>query len=82
VKRVRYSDAAENDLARHANMAQRVYRAMQDYAAGEGAHANRVKPLKGTKTKGLRIGDFRVLFVESAEEILVTRIAPHGSASD
>ena len=55
---------------------------MQEYAAGAGAHANRVKPLKGTNTKRPRIGDFRILFVESAEEIMVTKIAPRGGAYD
>jgi mRNA interferase RelE/StbE len=82
VKRVRYSNAAEKDLERHANMAERVYRAMREYAAGEGAHANRVKPLRGTNSKRLRVGDFRVLFVESTDEIMVTRIAPRGGAYD
>ena len=63
-------------------MAERVYRAMREYAAGEGAHANRVKPLRGTNSKRLRVGDFRVLFVESTDEIMVTRIAPRGGAYD
>ncbi len=82
MKRVRYNIAAEKDLDRHANMADRVYRAMREYAAGEGAHANRVKPLKGTNTKRLRVGDFRVLFVEGVDEIVVTRVAPRGGAYD
>jgi mRNA interferase RelE/StbE len=80
VKRVLYSKAAEKDLDRHANMAERVYRAMRDYATGTGARANRVKPLKGVESKRLRVGDFRVLFIETADEIVVTRIAPRGSA--
>ncbi len=82
MKRVRYNAAAEKDLARHANMAERVYRAMREYAAGDGAHTNRVKPLKGVESKRLRVGDFRVLFVETIDEIVVTRIAPRGSAYD
>jgi mRNA interferase RelE/StbE len=82
VKPVRYNDAAQKDLGRHANMAERVYRAVAEYAAGTGAHANRVKPLKGTNTKRLRIGDFRVVFVETATEIIVTKVAPRGDAYD
>jgi mRNA-degrading endonuclease RelE of RelBE toxin-antitoxin system len=41
------------------------------------AVANRIRALKGddpTKRR-LRVGDYRVVFVESATEILVTRIA-------
>ena len=55
---------------------------MQDYADGEGAHANRVKQLKGTNTLRLRVGDFRILFVESADEIVVTKVAPRGEVYD
>jgi mRNA interferase RelE/StbE len=82
VKRVVYSRTAERDLDRHPNMADRVYRAMQEYAAGDRAHANRVKPLQGTNTERLRVGDFRVLFVEGADEIVVSRVAPRSGAYD
>ncbi len=82
MKLVRYNETAKKDLRRHANMAERVYRAMAEYAAGGGAHANRVKPLQGTNTKRLRVGDFRILFVETATEIFVTKVAPRGEAYD
>jgi len=55
---------------------------MDEYAAGHGAHANRVKQLKGTRTLRLRVGDFRVFFVETADAIEVTKVAPRGAAYD
>jgi mRNA interferase RelE/StbE len=55
---------------------------MEEYAEGAGAHASRVKPLKGANSKRLRVGDFRILFAESADEIVVTPVAPRGSAYD
>jgi mRNA interferase RelE/StbE len=41
-----------------------------------------VTQLVGSTALRLRIGDFRVIFEETAEEIRVTRIAPRGSAYD
>lgn len=55
---------------------------MDEYADGEGAHANRVKRLVGTSTLRLRVGDFRVLFIETADDIEVTKVAPRGAAYD
>ena len=63
-------------------MAARVYRAVAAYAVGDGAHANQVKPLKGGLTKRLRVGDFRVVFLESDTEVYVVRVAPRGTAYD
>jgi mRNA interferase RelE/StbE len=48
----------------------------------QGAHFNRVKRLKGSVGKRLRVGDFRVVFQESDDEIYVARIAPRGDVYD
>jgi mRNA interferase RelE/StbE len=82
VKRVRYSKAANDALERYASMAQRIRRAVAAYAVGDGAHANQVKLLKGSPTKRLRVGDFRVVFVETNDEIYVVRLAPRGDVYD
>jgi mRNA interferase RelE/StbE len=82
VKPVRYSKIAEEQLQVHANMALRVQRAISAYAAGGGAHTNQVKKLKGSLSKRLRVGDFRVIFLESDAEIHVIKIAPRGDVYD
>jgi mRNA interferase RelE/StbE len=41
-----------------------------------------VTQLVGSTALRLRIGDFRVIFEETADEIRVTRIAPRGSVYD
>ncbi len=82
MKLVIYSKDARRDMERHANVAARIDRALQEYAAGAGAHANQVKALKGSPARRLRVGDFRVVFAETATEITVTRIAPRGSVYD
>jgi mRNA interferase RelE/StbE len=55
---------------------------LDEYAGGLGAHANQVKRLVGTSTLRLRVGDFRVLFIETTDEIEVTKVAPRGEVYD
>jgi mRNA interferase RelE/StbE len=38
-----------------------------------------VTELRGSPLKRLRVGDFRILFEETATEIIVSRIGPRGS---
>jgi mRNA interferase RelE/StbE len=38
-----------------------------------------VRQLRGSTAKRLRVGDFRVVFEETASEVVVTRIGPRGS---
>jgi mRNA interferase RelE/StbE len=82
VKHVRYSEEAKDELKRHANMASRIERAVAAYALGGGAHANQVKALKGSPTKRLRVGNFRVVFLETDSEVYVLRIGPRGDIYD
>ena len=58
-------------------MAQSSYTTSRDVTG-----AGDVTQLVGSTALRLRIGDFRVIFEETAEEIRVTRIAPRGSAYD
>jgi mRNA interferase RelE/StbE len=80
MKLVRYSADAAKDLRRHSNVAGRLRKAMDEYAAGDGAHANQVTPLVGRPEKRLRLGSWRIIFSETATEIVVVKIAPRGRA--
>lgn len=79
---VRYHPDAIKSVKRHGNVASRICRAIEEYAAETGAHANSVTRLVGSTARGLRVGDFRVIFEESGTEIFVTQIAPRGGAYD
>jgi mRNA interferase RelE/StbE len=81
MKMVRYHPDALKSLKRHANVAPRIRRALEEYAAQTGAHANSVNRLVGSTGSRLRVGDFRAIFEENDTEIFVT-IAPRGSAYD
>jgi len=78
MKSVIYSAAAARDLRRHGNMAPRVRKAIQEHAENVGSHANQVTQLVGSTAKRLRVGDFRVIFEETATQIIVTKIGPRG----
>ncbi len=82
MKSVTYKRHAAKALRKHANMAARIRAAMEGYAADQTTHANNVSPLVGTDAKRMRVGDFRLVFDETATEIFVTKIAPRGSAYD
>ena len=56
--------------------------AIDEYAAGTGAHANHVKRLVGLPECRLRIGDFRAVFEETDAELFVTIIGPRSSVYD
>ena len=82
MKTVRYTLDAMQDLKRHGNVASRIRKAVADYAAERQAHANNVKALKGSAALRMRVGDYRVVFVEDAAGIVVTRVGPRGDVYD
>ncbi len=82
VKTVRYTADALRDLKRHGNMAARIRKALAEYALGAGAHANQVTKLVGSTANRLRVGDYRVIFEETAAELMVTKIGPRGDVYD
>jgi mRNA interferase RelE/StbE len=82
VKSVRYHPDALKGLMRHGNVAARLRKAIEEYAAETGAHANNVTRLVGSTASRLRVGGFRVIFEESDTEIVVTKIAPRGNVYD
>ncbi len=79
MKSVVYLDPAAKALRKHRNMASRIMTKIDAYAADPAAFANLVTPLRGLAGKRMRIGDFRVLFEETATEIVVSDIGPRGS---
>lgn len=78
MKAVDYTADAANALKHYSNIVARPRRALDTYAADPAAHANNVTQLAGSSAKRMRIGDFRVVFEETAERMLVTRIGPRG----
>lgn len=82
MKEVRYTADAAKSLKRHGNMAGRLRRAIEEYAADGVAHANNVTQMVDSSAKRLRVGDFRMVFEETADAILVTKIGPRGDVYD
>jgi mRNA interferase RelE/StbE len=82
MKAVRYSAEAIADMKRCGNMAARVRKAINEYAANPAAHANNVTRLVGSPANRMRVADFRVIFVETEQQLVVTRIGPRGNVYD
>ena len=82
MKSVRFTVSAALDLKRHGNVSARARKAIAEFAADGVAHANNVTQLVGSSAKRMRIGSFRLIFEETATEIIVTKFAPRGSAYD
>ncbi|MCA0049400.1 type II toxin-antitoxin system RelE/ParE family toxin [Mesorhizobium sp. B283B1A] len=55
---------------------------MEAYADDPNSLANMVKALQGSTARRLRVGDYRVVFEETDQEIVVTKIGPRGSVYD
>jgi DNA-binding XRE family transcriptional regulator/mRNA-degrading endonuclease RelE of RelBE toxin-antitoxin system len=82
VKAIRYTTDALRNLKRHGNMAARIRRAVEQYAADPMAHANNVTKLVGSSSSRMRVGDYRVIFVETEAELSVVRVGPRGGVYD
>jgi mRNA interferase RelE/StbE len=82
MKRVVYLPAAAKALRKYRNIAAHIMEKVDAYAADPAPLANNVKALKGSRAVRLRIGDIRVIFEETDEEIIVTRIGPRRSIYD
>jgi mRNA interferase RelE/StbE len=79
VKKIVFLRPARAGLLKHKNVARRIEEKISGYAADPNSLANVVTELRGTSLKRLRVGDFRVVFEETATEIIVSRIGPRGS---
>jgi mRNA interferase RelE/StbE len=78
MKQVVFTRAAATALRKHANRAKQIRAKIDQYAADPASLANNVTDLVGIDGKRLRIGDFRVLFSETEDTILVEDIGPRG----
>lgn len=72
-----YLAPARKALRRHKAEAARIMAKVDAYATNPTAFP-KVKTLAGTTGKRLRVGDFRVIFEETATEVIVTDIGPRG----
>jgi mRNA interferase RelE/StbE len=66
MKAIRYTDDAVNDLRRHAGQEKRITSKIKAYAK---TGAGDVKPLSGIEGSRLRVGSYRVIFIENEAEI-------------
>lgn len=82
MKQVRYTADALRDLKRLGSMTARFRKALAEYAANPNAHANNVIQMTATPGKRMRVGDYRIIFVETADVLTVTRIGPRSSVYD
>jgi mRNA interferase RelE/StbE len=79
MKTVVYTRSAARDLRKHRSVAKRLAAKIGRYAE---TGAGDVKQLAGSTGKRLRDGDFRLIFEETATEIIVTKIGPRGDVYD
>ena len=82
MKPVLYTTEALRNLKRHSTMAARIRRAIEAYAADPTAHANYVTRLVGSSSSRMRVGDYRVIFVETEAALSVVRVGPRGGIYD
>ena len=79
MKSVLYVRTAATALRRHANRAKLIRTKIRQYADDASSQANNVKPLIGINAKRLRVGDFRVIFTETTDAIIILDIGPRGA---
>lgn len=79
MKTVVFLPAAAKALRKHRSEASRIVARIEAYADEPASMANNVKALAGSSALRLRVGDFRIVFEETEDEIIVTRIGPRGS---
>ena len=79
MKTLAYSATAARALRRYRADAAAIRAKIEQYAADPAPLAANVKTLKGIDAKRLRVGDFRVIFRESATTIEVLDLGPRGS---
>ena len=81
MKRVIFLAPAQRALRKHRAEALRLIEKIEAYAANSTAFP-KVITLQGRPGKRLRVGGFRILFEETATEIIVTDIGPRGDIYD
>lgn len=82
MKTILYTVAAARALRTHANRAKLIRSKIDRYARSPASQANNIKRLTGVDALRLRVGDFRVIFSETADAITVLDIGPRGDICD
>ena len=82
MKKLVYARRATKALGKYGNRANLIKAKVEQYAIDPETLANNVTELVGREGKRLRIGDFRVLFTETADTIFVDEIGPRGEIYD
>jgi mRNA interferase RelE/StbE len=82
VKRVVILPGALKFFRRYKSEAKRITAKIKAYAENPASQANNVKALQGSSALRLRVGEFRVIFEETPDEIIVTKIGPRGGVYD
>jgi mRNA interferase RelE/StbE len=78
MKKVIFTKRASNALGKHSNRATLIKSKIQLYATDPVSQANQVTALTGSNYLRLRVGDFRVIFFETAEAITIVDLGPRG----
>jgi mRNA interferase RelE/StbE len=76
MKTIAYSATAARALRRYKSQATVIRMKIEQYAADPASSVANVKALKGVDAKRLRIGDFRVIFRETATTVEVLDLGP------
>jgi mRNA interferase RelE/StbE len=82
MKTISYTRSATRALRKHRSMAPWIMAKVGDHAENPASLANMVTELIGKECMRLRVGNFRVLFRETATEVIVLDIGPRGSIYD
>ena len=79
MRRVVILPLAAKALRKHRAEAEKILDKIEAYAADPARLANNVRPMHGSTGFRLRVGDFRVVFELTDDEMIVTKIGPRGS---
>jgi mRNA interferase RelE/StbE len=82
MKTIAYSATAARALRRYKPQAAAIRTKIEQYAVDPTSLTANVKALKGVDAKRLRVGDFRVIFRETAMTIEILDLGPRGSIYD
>lgn len=79
MKDITYQPAARKALRKMPiNTRRRIIGKIEDYATNPGSQANNIKRLQGSHELRLRVGDWRVIFLDGTI-IDVVKVGPRGS---
>lgn len=79
---IRFLAPAQRGLRKHRNVAPRIIEKTEELAADPDSLANNVTRLKGRPESRLRVGEFRIIFLQDGDDLLVIDVAPRGNIYD